>query len=69
MDELLEQVALTLIKNISFVHEILSRKWVYSGIFLEYYPKIYFSMSEEFTYQDICLFQMLMILDKDKIKN
>lgn len=56
MDELLEQVALTLIKNVSFIHEILSRKWVYSGIYLEYYPKIYFSMSEEFTYQDICLF-------------
>ena len=50
MDELLEQVALTLIKSISFIHEILSRKWVYSGIYLEYYPEIYFRTSEEFTY-------------------
>jgi hypothetical protein len=31
----------------SFIHEIVARKWIYLGEYLGFYPRIYYKMTEE----------------------
>ena len=50
-------------RTISFVHEILAKKWVLHGSFLEQFPRIYYGMADEMSLQDLCLVQMLLCCD------
>ena len=45
------------------MHEILSRKWVYYGEYLNHYPNIYYQVSDRLSYQDFCNMQILLCLD------
>ena len=60
---MLQQIILTHVKAISFVHEISARKWVYYGYILEQYPNIYYKLCERLSLPDLCLTQMLLACD------
>lgn len=47
-DDVLKKVMLILIKQISFLNEVTSRKWIYLGQALEMYPNLYFKLSDRF---------------------
>lgn len=63
VDEMLQKIALTHIKTISFVHEISARKWVYYGYILEHYPNVYYKLCERLSLPDLCLMQVLLACD------
>ena len=47
----------------SFVHEIIAKKWVYSGGYLEQYPRIFFQFEEIVCLRDMALFQIALCCD------
>ena len=50
MDSLLKSILLTQVKQISFIHEISARRWIYNGNFLEVYPQVYFNLCDKLSY-------------------
>ena len=41
VDEILKSILKLQIQQLSFVHEISSKKWIYHGDYLEQYPDLY----------------------------
>lgn len=61
IDHLLKSAILPVLLSTSFVHEIMARKWVYHGIYLEHFPTIYYRvLLDDYFLQDIGLYQMLI---------
>lgn len=63
VEEVVQQVLQTQMQQMSFVHQICSKKWVMSGEYLEYYPTIYFKLIDRLTFPDVANLQMLLCLD------
>lgn len=65
IEEVIKKLLSTQMQQMSFIHQIASKKWVYLGEYLEYFTTIYFRMIEKFTFADISNLQMLLCLDQD----
>ena len=63
LDRLLKSIMFPVIKLMSFIQEIESRKWVYHGIYLESFPRIYYSILDEYLFQDLSLIQVILCSD------
>ena len=63
LDVLLFSVLENHIKHSSFIHEIISRKWVFHGEELEMYPNIIYFSHPEFFFRDLSLFQLILCTD------
>lgn len=63
IDGMLKSILLTQIKQISFIHEVSARRWIYNGQYLEIYPQVYFNLCDKLSYQDFGLIQVLLTMD------
>lgn len=50
-------------QQLSFIHELYAKKWVYYGDHLPHYASTYFKVSEKLPLKDIGLVQLLLCLD------
>jgi len=63
LDQNLQKIMFSTVKSISFVHEILSKKWILHGYYLEHFPNIYYGKPADMSLQDLCLMQILLCCD------
>jgi len=63
VDQILRAALRSQVKQISFVHEVTARKWIYHGEFMQYYPQIYYKLCDRLSLQDVCLVQILLSCD------
>lgn len=61
--QLMESCILGLTLQVSFIHELLAKKWVYYDAYLNYFPTVYFKNDLNASFRDLALTQMLIASD------
>lgn len=50
IEDMVKMVLKTQIMQMSFLHEVSARKWIYHGQYLEMYPRLYFNVCDRLSF-------------------